>query len=401
MSAITIDKDLVHYEVLGRGRPVILVHSWLGSWRYWIPAMQQLNMKYRVYALDLWGFGDSGKDSRRYDFQSQVTLLEEFMEKMGITKAALVGHGLGAAVVARYAARYPDRVPRLMVVCPPLFRMAPPVVPLTANPLNDKPLPAPSSAPAPAPPSAPATTPAPSSAPAESPHSEAETMPVRTDEIRARIQAAVEAHAKAAEEQTIRLPVPPDPTPKSPREAAKLPNDRPWRDPSLPQPLSEVPTMPKVDYVPDARDIQVQRANPLKEHLSSLVDPVALLEKHMDAGSDLEKLKVEVSKADRMVIALNVESFAGVDTLRDLKSLPVPTATIYGANDTLVPVPDDEMLASLKEAAGPSVAVKMDGVRHFPMLENAAQFTRLLLDFLEIPDVASLKIKETWERRVR
>ncbi len=60
MSAITIENDLVHYEVLGRGRPVILVHGWLGSWRYWVPAMQQLSSKYRTYALDLWGFGGFG-----------------------------------------------------------------------------------------------------------------------------------------------------------------------------------------------------------------------------------------------------------------------------------------------------------------------------------------------------
>ena len=41
MSAITIGGDLIHYEVLGRGRPVLLVHGWIGSWRYWVPAMQQ------------------------------------------------------------------------------------------------------------------------------------------------------------------------------------------------------------------------------------------------------------------------------------------------------------------------------------------------------------------------
>ncbi|HVO70098.1 MAG TPA: alpha/beta fold hydrolase, partial [Aggregatilineaceae bacterium] len=112
MSAITVENDLVHYEVLGRGRPVILLHGWLGSWRYWVPAMQQLSMKYRTYALDFWGFGDSGRDTRRYDFPSQVMLLDQFMEKMGISKAALVGHDLGAAVAARYAIQHPDRVPR-------------------------------------------------------------------------------------------------------------------------------------------------------------------------------------------------------------------------------------------------------------------------------------------------
>lgn len=123
MSAITIENDLVHYEVLGRGRPVIFVHGWLGSWRYWVPTMQQLSMKYRTYALDLWGFGDSGKDASRYDFKNQVKLLNDFMEKMGITKAALVGHSLGAAICLRYASQYPDRAPRVALISTPLFEM--------------------------------------------------------------------------------------------------------------------------------------------------------------------------------------------------------------------------------------------------------------------------------------
>ncbi len=121
MSAITLENDLVHYEVLGRGRPVIFVHGWLGSWRYWVPAMQQLSAKYRTYALDLWGFGDSGRNAKNYDFKDQVELLHEFMEKLGITKAALVGHSLGAAICLRYASLYPDRAPRLALISAPLF----------------------------------------------------------------------------------------------------------------------------------------------------------------------------------------------------------------------------------------------------------------------------------------
>src|SRR5260221_3648155 len=121
MSAITLENDLVHYEVLGRGRPVIFVHGWLGSWRYWVPAMQQLSAKYRTYALDLWGFGDSGRNAKNYDFKAQVELLHEFMEKLGITKAALVGHSLGAAICLRYASLYPDRAPRLALISAPLF----------------------------------------------------------------------------------------------------------------------------------------------------------------------------------------------------------------------------------------------------------------------------------------
>lgn len=121
MSAITTDGNLIHYEVLGRGRPVILVHGWIGSWRYWIPTMQVLQLKYRVYALDLYGFGDSAKNPQRYSLEHQIELLDTFMKELGIPKAALVGHGLGALVVTEYARRSPERVPRLLIAGAPLF----------------------------------------------------------------------------------------------------------------------------------------------------------------------------------------------------------------------------------------------------------------------------------------
>jgi pimeloyl-ACP methyl ester carboxylesterase len=123
MSAITIGGELIHYEVLGRGRPVILIHSWLGSWRYWVPTMQNLQLKYRVYALDLHGFGDSSKNHHKYTLDNQVKLLSDFMTAMAIPKAAVIGHGLGAWVTAEFARLYPDKAPRVMLISAPLFNM--------------------------------------------------------------------------------------------------------------------------------------------------------------------------------------------------------------------------------------------------------------------------------------
>ncbi len=51
MSAIVLQGEIAHYEFLGRGKPVIFLHTWLGSWRYWISTMQSLSMAYRTYAL--------------------------------------------------------------------------------------------------------------------------------------------------------------------------------------------------------------------------------------------------------------------------------------------------------------------------------------------------------------
>ena len=120
MSAILLDDRIVHYEVLGRGRPIIFLHGWVGSWRYWVPAMQTAATSFRAYALDLWGFGDTAHDSTCYSLGQQAGLLDRFMQEMGIGKVALVGHGLGALTAILFAQKFPDVVDRLMAVNVPL-----------------------------------------------------------------------------------------------------------------------------------------------------------------------------------------------------------------------------------------------------------------------------------------
>jgi pimeloyl-ACP methyl ester carboxylesterase len=120
MSAILLENDLVHFEVLGRGRPILFLHGWVGSWRYWIPTMQAVSISFRAYALDLWGFGDSAKSPQRYLLDQQVALVSSFMDQMGIGKVALVGHGLGAVVAVLFAHLYPELVDRVMAAAMPL-----------------------------------------------------------------------------------------------------------------------------------------------------------------------------------------------------------------------------------------------------------------------------------------
>jgi pimeloyl-ACP methyl ester carboxylesterase len=116
MSAVILQDEIVHYEVLGRGKPLVFLHGWVGSWRYWIPTMQAASVSFRTYAIDLWGFGDSGKNPSYYSLDNQVTLLDQFLQEMGIGKIALIGHGLGAMVGLLFALRHRRLVDRMMVV---------------------------------------------------------------------------------------------------------------------------------------------------------------------------------------------------------------------------------------------------------------------------------------------
>ncbi len=120
MSIIILEDAIVHYEALGRGRPIVFLHGWVGSWRYWMPSMQVASTGYRAYALDLYGFGDTTHDPDSYSIERQAALLAGFLEAMGIARVAIVGHGLGALVGFSFAAQRPGTVDRIMAVSSPL-----------------------------------------------------------------------------------------------------------------------------------------------------------------------------------------------------------------------------------------------------------------------------------------
>lgn len=120
MSSITTDQGIVHYEVYGRGRPVILLHGWLGSWGLWQQTMTVLGARYRTYALDFWGFGESGKKRESYAVQDFVSLVDQFMEQLGIVRAPLVGHSMGGTVSLSVAIQYPHRVSKVVVIGSPI-----------------------------------------------------------------------------------------------------------------------------------------------------------------------------------------------------------------------------------------------------------------------------------------
>lgn len=110
----------MHYEVYGRGRPVILLHGWLGSWGLWQETMAYLGRYYRTYALDFWGFGESGKKRGSYAVQDFVSLVDQFMDRLGIQIAPLVGHSMGGTVSLSVAIQYPQRVSKVVVVSSPM-----------------------------------------------------------------------------------------------------------------------------------------------------------------------------------------------------------------------------------------------------------------------------------------
>jgi len=118
--SILIDGSIVHYVSLGRGQPVIFLHSWVGSWQYWFNAMQVASRSFRTYSLDFWGFGDSAHNVPHYSLDGLTTLLDNFLDELGIGKVAIVGHGLGALVGMNFAIHHRQSVDRMIAISCPL-----------------------------------------------------------------------------------------------------------------------------------------------------------------------------------------------------------------------------------------------------------------------------------------
>lgn len=82
--------------------------------------MAFLGRYYRTYALDFWGFGESGKKRNTYMVKDFVSLVDQFMDKLGIVNAPLVGHSMGGTVSLLVALTYPERVQKVTIIGSPV-----------------------------------------------------------------------------------------------------------------------------------------------------------------------------------------------------------------------------------------------------------------------------------------
>ncbi|MGQ9850148.1 MAG: alpha/beta fold hydrolase [Aggregatilineaceae bacterium] len=131
MPSLVTDPGLIHYETYGRGRPVLLLHGWLGSWELWRNTIEVLGREYRTYALDFFGFGESDvlsaadRDALHnrldaFTVPTYVEMVNQFMDRLGIGRAPLVGHSMGGTVSLSMAIHHPEKVSRVCVIGSPI-----------------------------------------------------------------------------------------------------------------------------------------------------------------------------------------------------------------------------------------------------------------------------------------
>ena len=113
VSSITTDQGILHYEVYGRGKPVILLHGWLGSWGLWQETMTFLGQYYRTYALDFWGFGESGTKAQHLSGAGFCRYGGPIYGKAGdLSALRWWGTAWAERSACRWRMQYPERVRR-------------------------------------------------------------------------------------------------------------------------------------------------------------------------------------------------------------------------------------------------------------------------------------------------
>jgi pimeloyl-ACP methyl ester carboxylesterase len=108
----------MHYAEQGNenGEPVILIHGFTDSWFSYSRVLPLLDKKYRVFALDQRGHGDTDRPEKGYAMKNFAADVLAFMDAKNITKAAVVGHSMGSFVAMQTALDAPQRIEKLVLI---------------------------------------------------------------------------------------------------------------------------------------------------------------------------------------------------------------------------------------------------------------------------------------------
>ena len=96
--------------------PILCVHGITANCRCWDGLANVLAPEYRILAMDLRGRGRSDKPAKGYSLENHLRDMNGLMDDLGIDRAVVMGHSLGAFICLAFAAQYSQRVDRLILI---------------------------------------------------------------------------------------------------------------------------------------------------------------------------------------------------------------------------------------------------------------------------------------------
>ncbi len=96
------------------GSPIVLLHCYTCSLRWWDGMLPELEKDHRVIRIDLLGHGGSDKPAEGYSMENQASTVAAVLNQMGVGDATVVGHSLGFTVATALAEKSPGLVAKLV-----------------------------------------------------------------------------------------------------------------------------------------------------------------------------------------------------------------------------------------------------------------------------------------------
>src|SRR5512136_1509768 len=100
----------------GKGKQILCVHGITANSRFWDCLASALSPYHRVIAMDLRGRGLSDKPPKGYSIHRHCKDILALMKDQNLERPVLMGHSLGAFISLVFAARYPQKIDRLILV---------------------------------------------------------------------------------------------------------------------------------------------------------------------------------------------------------------------------------------------------------------------------------------------
>lgn len=125
VEAIPTPGATIHVRYGGRGPAVVLLHGYGETGDMWVPMAQDLMRDHTVLVPDLRGLGLSSKPKDGFDKKTQAGDVAAVLDALKIEEVDLVAHDIGNMVGYAFAAQYPTRVTRLVMIDAPLPGVGP------------------------------------------------------------------------------------------------------------------------------------------------------------------------------------------------------------------------------------------------------------------------------------
>jgi len=103
-------------RIAGEGNPFLILHGWGASIESWDKVQKKLSENFQVFVLDFPGFGKSDLPLDAWEVQDYVKFILDFSQRLGLEKFYLLGHSFGGRVAIKFAAQFPQRIQKLILV---------------------------------------------------------------------------------------------------------------------------------------------------------------------------------------------------------------------------------------------------------------------------------------------